>query len=142
MSLNGTYYVAYLILATGQLGAFSTGYGGLPGTWPSYTKSGQIVYVGPTHKTVFRMSGDRHEHQGALTPPPRPSRNRRSHPTGSKLAFVRLIDEFFNTDIFLRTLDDRRDREGSPSSPAPDAFRRAGRRTGVGSPSAAGGRKA
>ena len=29
MSLNGTNYIAYLIVGTGQLGAFSTGYGGL-----------------------------------------------------------------------------------------------------------------
>ena len=57
MTLNGTNYVAYLILATGQLGAYSTGYGGLPGSWPTYTKTGQIVYLGPTGKTVFRMSG-------------------------------------------------------------------------------------
>ena len=81
MTLHGANYIAYLILGTGQLGAFSTGYGGLPGTQPSYTKSGQIVYVGPTYKTVFRMSGTGTNIKALFTAAPR-SASRRSLPTG------------------------------------------------------------
>jgi hypothetical protein len=69
MLFNGTYYVAYLILGTGQLSAFSTGYGGLPGTAASYMKSGQIIYVGPMYKTVFRMSGNGTNIQALFTAP-------------------------------------------------------------------------
>jgi len=120
MSLNGVDYIAYLILGTGQLGAFSTGYGGLPGTQPSYTKTGQIVYVGPTHKTVFRMSGTGTNVKAlytAATPLAQPALS----PDGSKLAFVQAVNEFGNTDIFLRNLT-----AGTTSkiagSPANDVF--------------------
>jgi len=120
MSLNGVDYIAYLILGTGQLGAFSTGYGGLPGTQPSYTKSGQIVYVGPTHKTVFRMSGTAMNIKAlytAATPLAQPAVS----PDGSKLAFVQAVNEFGNTDIFLRNLTTGTTTKiaGSPTS---DAF--------------------
>jgi len=103
MLFKGTYYVAYLILGTGQLSAFSTGYGGLPGTAASYTKSGQIIYVGPTYKTVFRMSGNGTNIKALFTAPTAISQPALS-PDGTKLAFARLIDGFNNWDILLRTL--------------------------------------
>lgn len=103
MMLNGTNYVAYLILGTGQLGAFSTGYGGLPGTAASYTKSGQIVYLGPTNKTVFRMSGNGTNIKAIFTAPTGIATPALS-PDGTKLAFARLIDWDFNWDIYVRNL--------------------------------------
>ncbi len=103
MLFKGTYYVAYLILGTGQLSAFSTGYGGLPGTAASYTKSGQIIYVGPTYKTVFRMSGNGTNIKALFTAPTAISQPALS-PDGTKLAFARLIDGDNNWDIFLRNL--------------------------------------
>src|SRR5262245_25874459 len=103
MTLTGTYYVAYLILVTGQLSAFSTGYGGLPGTAASYTKSGQIVYLGPTNKTVFRMSGNGTNIKALFTAPVTIAQPALS-PDGTKLAFARLIDADRNWDLFLRNL--------------------------------------
>jgi Tol biopolymer transport system component len=103
MLYKGTYYVAYLILGTGQLSAFSTGYGGLPGTAASYTKSGQIIYVGPTYKTVFRMSGTGTNIKAIFTAPTAIAQPALS-PDGTKLAFARLIDADNNWDIFLRNL--------------------------------------
>lgn len=103
MSLNGVSYVAYLILATGQLSAYSTGYGGLPGTWPTYTKSGQIVYLGPTGKTVNRINGDGSGNKTLFTSTQTLFQPTLS-PDGTKLLFVRLVDELLNTDLFLRNL--------------------------------------
>ena len=103
MLYKGTYYVAYLILGTGQLSAFSTGYGGLPGTAARYTKSGQIVYLGPTNTTVFRMSGTGTNIKAIFTAPTGIAMPALS-PDGTKLAFARLIDADNNWDIFLRNL--------------------------------------
>jgi len=103
MSLNGVSYVAYLILATGQLSAYSTGYGGLPGTWPTYTKAGQIVYLGPTRKTVNRINGDGSGNKILFTSTQTLLQPTLS-PDGTKLLFVRLVDDLLNTDIFLRNL--------------------------------------
>jgi Tol biopolymer transport system component len=118
MSLNGVYCVAYLILATGQLSAYSTGYGGLPGTWPTYTKSGQIVYLGPTRKTVNRINGDGSGNKILFTSTQflfQPTLS----PDGTKLLFVRLIDDLLNTEIFLRNLSTGTTTKLT-SSPAPD----------------------
>lgn len=118
MSLNGVYYVAYLVLATGQLSAYSTGYGGLPGTGPTYTKSGQIVYLGPTYKTVNRINGDGSGNkilfsstQGLAQPT--------LSPDGSKLLFVRVVDGFSNSEIFLKNLSTGTTTQLT-SNPAPD----------------------
>jgi Tol biopolymer transport system component len=102
MSLNGVNYVAYLILATGQLGAYSTGYGGLPGTWPTYTKSGQIVYLGPTRKTVNRINGDGSGNKILFSSTQAMFQPTLS-PDGTKLLFGRMVDEvLLNSDIFVR----------------------------------------
>ena len=118
MSLNGVNYVAYLILATGQLSAYSTGYGGLPGTWPTYTKSGQIVYLGPTRKTVNRINGDGSGNKTLFTSTQAMFQPTLS-PDGTKLLFVRLIDDLLNTEIFLRNLSTATTTKLT-SSPAPD----------------------
>jgi Tol biopolymer transport system component len=118
MSLNGVYYVAYLILATGQLSAYSTGYGGLPGTWPTYTKSGQIVYLGPTRKTVNRINGDGSGNKILFTSTLSMVQPTLS-PDGTKLLFVRLVDELVNSEIFLRNLSTGTTTKLT-SSPAPD----------------------
>ena len=104
MSLNGVYYVSRLILATGQLSAYSTGYGGLPGTWATYTKSGQIVYLGPTRKTVNRINGDGSGNKILFTSTQTIVQPTLS-PDGTKLLFVRMVDEvLLNSEIFLRSL--------------------------------------
>jgi TolB protein len=103
MWLNGVYYVSRLILATGQVSAYSTGYGGLPGTWATYTKSGQIVYLGPTYKTVNRINGDGSGNKILFTSTQSLVQPALS-PDGTKLLFVRVIDELSNSEIFLRKL--------------------------------------
>jgi len=118
MSLNGVYYVSYLILATGQLSAYSTGYGGLPGTWPTYTKSGQIVYLGPTRKTVNRINGDGSGNKILFTSTEFLAQPTLS-PDGTKLLFVRLIDDLLNSEIFLRNLSTGTTTKLT-GSPAPD----------------------
>ena len=118
MSLNGVYYVSRLILATGQLSAYSTGYGGLPGTWATYTKSGQIVYLGPTRKTVNRINGDGSGNKILFTSTQALVQPTLS-PDGTKLLFVRLIDDLFNSEIFLRNLSTGTTTKLT-SSPAPD----------------------
>jgi TolB protein len=118
MSLNGVNYVAYLILATGQLSAYSTGYGGLPGTWPTYTKSGQIVYLGPTRKTVNRINGDGSANKILFSSTQSLAQPTLS-PDGTKLLFVRLIDDLFNSEIFLKNLSTGTTTKLT-SSPAPD----------------------
>ena len=118
MSLNGVYYVSRLILATGQVSAYSTGYGGLPGTWATYTKSGQIVYLGPTRKTVNRINGDGSGNKILFTSTQTLVQPTLS-PDGTKLLFVRLIDELFNSEIFLRNLSTGTTTKLT-SSPAPD----------------------
>ena len=102
MSLNGVYYVSYLILATGQLGAYSTGYGGLPGTWATYTKAGQIVYLGPTGKTVNRINGDGSGNKILFSSTQTMFQPALS-PDGTKLLFVRMVDvSLLNSEVFLR----------------------------------------
>jgi TolB protein len=118
MSLNGVYYVAYLILATGKVAAYSTGYGGLPGTWPTYTKSGQIVYLGPTLKTVNRINGDGSGNKILFSSTLAVNQPTLS-PDGTKLLFVRLVDELFNSEIFLRNLSTGTTTKLT-NSPAPD----------------------
>jgi TolB protein len=116
MTLNGTNYVAYLILATGQLGAYSTSYGGLPGSWPTYTKTGQIVYVGPTGKTVFRMSGSGTNIKTLFTSPNYLAEPALS-PDGNKLLYVQAIDLVtLNSDIYLRNLTTGATKMIAPSS--------------------------
>jgi Tol biopolymer transport system component len=91
MSLNGTYYVAYLVLGTGQLGAYSTGYGGRPGTWAAYTPAGKIVYVGPTSKTLIQINADG---SGATTlyTSSTPFGQPALSPDGKKLAYIQIVD--------------------------------------------------
>jgi TolB protein len=103
MALNGQNYVAYLNLTTGQLSAYSTGYGGLPGSYPTYTPSGQIVYVGGTGKTIDRINGDGSGHKTLLTSTMYMAQPALS-PDGNKLLYVRAVDDFLNTEIFLRNL--------------------------------------
>jgi Tol biopolymer transport system component len=101
---SGTQYVGYLILNTGQLGGYSTGFGGLPGSWPTYTKSGQIVYLGGTAKTVDRINADGSGHKtlfSSTTVVIQPALS----PDGSKLLFVRTVwDALPNADIYMVVL--------------------------------------
>ena len=87
MSIGSDDYVAYLNLATGQLSAYSTGYGGLPGMYPSYTSAGQIVYVGPTGGTIIRMNADGSNRKTLLTSTERLADPALS-PDGKKLAYA------------------------------------------------------
>jgi len=57
MSLNGV-TTSLPDPRPGQSAAYSTGYGGLPGTLADVHKSGQVVYLGPTRKTVNRINGN------------------------------------------------------------------------------------
>jgi TolB protein len=99
-----TYYVAYLTLTTGQLGAYSTGYGGLPGFGATYTKSGQIVYVGPTGTTIHRINADGSGNKTLYTASAAMTLPRLS-PDGTRLLFVRVGpytgNPITNTDIYL-----------------------------------------
>ena len=116
MTLNGTNYVAYLILATGQLGAYSTGYGGLPGSWPTYTKTGQIVYLGPTGKTVFRMSGSGTNIKALFTSATSLAEPALS-PDGTKLLYVQALDlGTIDSDIYLRNLTTGATKKIAPST--------------------------
>ena len=63
--------------------------------------------TGPNIKALFTAAYI--HHQPALSP------------DGSKLLFVRLVDEFFNTDIFVRTLTTGATAKVA-GSPASDAF--------------------
>jgi TolB protein len=118
MSLNGVSYVSYLILSTGKVAAYSTGYGGRTGTWPTYTKSGQIVYLGPTLKTVIRINGDGSGSKTLYT-----ATQSLVHPAlspdGTKLSFVRAIDDIINSEIFLKNLSTGATTQLT-SSPGPD----------------------
>jgi TolB protein len=101
---SGTQYVGYLILNTGQLGGYSTGFGGLPGSWPTYTKAGQIVYQGATAKTIDRINADGSGHKtlfSSSTVMTQPALS----PDGSKLLFVRTVSNDIPTsDIYMLVL--------------------------------------
>lgn len=118
MSLNGVNYISSLVLSTGKVAAYSTGYGGRTGTWPTYTKSGQIVYVGPTLKTVIRINGDGsgsrtlYSSTQTLVQPA-------LSPDGTKLSFVRMVDDLVNSEIFLKNLGTGATKQLT-SSPGPD----------------------
>jgi TolB protein len=105
MRCGNTYYVSYLNLSTGQLGAYSTGYGGLPGIGATYTKSGQIVYIGPTGKTVNRINADGTGHKTLYTGSAVMTLPALS-PDGTRLLFVRTAYDggLPNSDIYLLVL--------------------------------------
>jgi Tol biopolymer transport system component len=99
-----TQYVGYLILNTGQLAGYSTGFGGLPGSWPTYTKAGQIVYQSATAKTIDRINADGSGHKtlfSSSTVMTQPALS----PDGSKLLFVRTVwDDIPTGDIYMLVL--------------------------------------
>jgi len=104
MQCGGTYYIAHLNLNTGELSGYSTGYGGRPGLWATYTKAGQIVYLGPTSKTIERINADGSGHKTLLVATA-PMGAPVLSPDGTKVAFTRYQDpSFLNSDIFVTTI--------------------------------------
>lgn len=107
MLLNGTYYVAYLNLTTGQVAAYSTGYGGLPGLMPSYTKAGKIVFVSAIAKAIFMMNADGTGVKTLLSSTV-PVLDATVSPDGLKLAYAKLVsppgDLFNKYDLFVKNL--------------------------------------
>ena len=96
-------YIGWINLVTGQLGVYSTGFGGLQGQSPTYSPNGQVVYVGATSKTIDRMNADGSNHTTLVTATT-PLRDPSLSPDGKKLAFAKYING--NFDIFVKNFVD------------------------------------
>jgi TolB protein len=110
VQISGISYVGWLSPTSGLLGIYSAGVGGgLQGREPSYGKTGQIVYVGPTSKTVERMNADGSAHK-TLVSADVVVANPHLSPDGKKLAFVKVLPTNLylvsNPEIFVRNLVD------------------------------------
>jgi TolB protein len=102
VSISGTWYVGWITLATGQLGVYSTGFGGLPGRSPTYSPTGQIVYMGGTGLTIDRMNADGSGHKTLVSSASGVGEPAVS-PDGKKIAFV-MVSGGFNQDVYVKNL--------------------------------------
>ena len=101
VSLKGVPHVGWINLAIGQLGIYSTGFGGLQGQNASYTPNGQIVYLGPTGKAIIRMNADG-SNPKTLVSSATLLRDPAVSPDGTRLAYAKAGATSF--DIQVKTL--------------------------------------
>jgi Tol biopolymer transport system component len=102
VNIWGTWYVGWIALATGQLGVYTTGYGGLPGRYPTYSPTGQIVYTGGSGLTIDRINADGSGHK-TLASSTYGDGEPAVSPDGKKIAFDK-ANSGFNQDIYVKDL--------------------------------------
>ena len=102
VNIWGTWYVGWIALATGQLGVYTTGYGGLPGRYPTYSPTGQIVYTGGSGLTIDRINADGSGHK-TLVSSAGGAGDPAVSPDGKKIAFDKMTSGA-NQDIYVKNL--------------------------------------
>jgi Tol biopolymer transport system component len=103
VSISDVHYVGWMNLATGQLGVYSTGFGGLQGDHASYTPGGQILYLGPTGTTIIRMNADG-TNAKTLVSSPTLLRDPAMSRDGKRVAYAKAGSTSF--DLYAKTLAD------------------------------------
>ncbi len=109
LAANGTWFVGWMDLATGQLGIFNAIGGGWPGRKPSYDPTGKkIVYVGSRGASVEQINAGGTVHK-VLVSSTNPVGDPTFSPDGKKLAFYKRVPDRFainNTEIFVKSFVD------------------------------------
>ena len=103
VSISDVHYAGWINLATGELGVYSTGFGGRQGDHASYTPGGQVLYLGPAGTTIIRMNADGTNARTLISSPtllrdPAMSRD------GKRVAYAKAGSISF--DLYVKTLAD------------------------------------
>jgi Tol biopolymer transport system component len=99
--LGGSYYLATMKVATGELAFVMAGGQIVQGTEPSYDATGQkIIYVGSGGKTVDQIYNGLH--YGLIGPATSFVTSPSFSPDGKKIAFTKLVGA--NFDIYVQTI--------------------------------------
>lgn len=102
---QGTAYLGWMDLATGQLSLINGSGVNYEGQKPSYDKSGQkIVYIGAGSKSVHQVNADGSGHKVLVSPSTYVGRPAYS-PDGKKLAYSKLVSNG-DEELFLKNLVD------------------------------------
>jgi len=100
----GKPYLAWLVLATGQVKFITSGGSGVQGNYPSYDPTGtKIIFVGPNGQTVEQMNLDGTGRKTLILSTTLLAVPRFS-PDGKKIVFQRLSG--YNVDIWVKNLVD------------------------------------